>query len=735
MRLRLVPTLLLFTAWSWAAETVPTPAPLVVGAKPVVEMKPVVEVQLADGKDLIAHWDQTPWAKAWADPALKPLHKPVDDGQAEFAKKMGGTPLEMLTALSNGNMTVAALPTRTADAPKPVFPVALYMGADFGAFATKLFALAKENKSESVFATVVGADEALGDTKKIGALLARYATSLAFGIHRPPVKPTTRTKPLADDLYVHIDIPGLFDLILAALPDDQSKETLQQSKKQLADLKLTEATYRLHLIPEGFLEEIDAGNAKLIGYQPVDRALLARLPSNVLMMASIGYNGAAAWKEQRGSMLASWAKLVDTDPADSDATEKAINAKLTEFGIGATVNEVFTGLTGTSLVAITPAMPFPAMSLVLPRSPVADKLIALGLSKLGTKPPEEGASILIPIPNAPVAVTLVCDKTTWMVSSDALMADTWLAAKPSNGWADSATGKLALSKAPTDAYVIGSSDTPSVLRLIAGYAGMGLAMAKGMPPDQRQAILQGINVLAANAATGYVVAGSINGRQRTEIRSITGMVPGVFIVGGIAGGLSYLRGQAQTAPGDVTEPEVVVDPLEPRYVLRERILPAQEQFKGGAYRDQNGNGNGEYGLLSELAGRRDVGEGQRLALIEGPLARGATAGGYSYTIYLPGGTTRVADDGKTETRPSVPANAETQEKSFVAYSWPSRAKDGTMYALTNGVVYQAPYTGMPPAWNAVFGGAGFGTQPTWETATAPDQNAAPAPAAEPVTVP
>ena len=707
MRLRLVPTLFLVSAWSWAAEITPKPVPTLVPT--------VVEVQLADGKELIAHWNTTPWAKVWADPALKPLHKPFDDAQAEVAKKLGGTPLELLAAMANGRLTVSALPPRAETEPKPSIPAALYVGVDLGVFAAKLFALAKEKATTGVPATVVGADEALSDTKYLDVLLARYASGLALGLHTPPTKPVARIKPLPDDLYAHVDIPGLFDLILAAMPTDEARQAIQLSKQQMADLKLTEATYRLRLIPEGFLEEVDGGNAKLVGYQPVDRALMARLPSTTLMMAAVGYDAAAAWKLQRGNMLAGWANLVDTDPADSDATEKAINAKITEFGIEVTLNEIFTALTGTMMVAVTPSVPFPALTLVVPRSPVADKLIAFGLSKLGTKPPVEGASILIPIPNAPVVVTLVCDKSTWMVSSDAMLSDQWLAGKPSNGWADSAAGKLALSKAPTDAYMIGSSDTPSVLRLIAGYAGMGLAMAKDVNPEQRQAILQGINVLAANAAPGYVVAGSTKGRQRTEIRSITGVVPGIFIIGGIAGGLSVLG--ARAAPEVTDEPEIVVDPNEPTYVLSELILPAQEQFKGGAYSDQDRDGNGEYGLLSEISGRRNVSDDQRLALIEGPLARSATAGGYSYTIYLPGGATRVADDGKTESRPPVPGNADVQEQSFVAYAWPSRTKDGTMYALSNEVVYQAPYTGMPPAWNAVFGGAGFSTPPTWKIAS------------------
>ena len=709
MRLRLVPTILLLSAWTWAAE--PSPAPVLPGK--------AVEVQLADGKDLLAHWETTPWAKMWADPALKPLHKPFAEAQAEAAKDLGATPTELLAAMANAALTVNYLPAASPAAGKPVLPLTVSAGADFGNYAAKLFTFFKNtadtSSTKSRPATVAGADEAISHPSQPEAIFARFATGLAFGFQTPPVRPQAHPN-LKDDLFAHADIARIFEMLGAAMPSGSEHDSILRAKQQLAEMKLSEATYRMQIIPEGFLEKVDVGVVKTIGYKPVDRALLARLPANVLMVGAIGYDSVEAWKFQRSPLLANWAPLLGCDPADSDATEKAINAKFKEFGLDVSLAEAFTAFTGTSFIAITPSMPFPAATIAIPRSPVADKLIALGLGKLGSQVPAEGSSVIIPIPNAPVVATLVCDKSAWLVSSDTVLADQWLSGKADNGWTASAAGSLALSKAPADAYLIAASDTPAVMRLLAGYAGMGLTMAKQLTPEQRQAIIQGFNVLAAAASPGYAVAGSVKGRQITEVRSLTGVVPGVFIIGGIAGTFSYMRQQALHERGPHNGPEAaekIADPTLPVTVLRQNILPAQEQFKAGLYRDQDGDGIGEYALLSELNGRRDVGEGQRLALLSGPLARGATVGGYSYTIYLPGGATRVADDGKAESRTSVPANADAQEKTFVAYAWPARTKDGMMYALVNNVVYETPYNGMPPAWNAVFDGAGFEAKPKW----------------------
>jgi hypothetical protein len=125
MRLRLVPTILLLSAWTWGAE--PSPAPVLPGK--------AFEVQLADGKNLLAHWETTPWARMWADPALKPLHQPFTEAQAEAAKHLGATPTELLAAMANAALTVNYLPAASPAAGKPVLPLTVSAGADFGSYA------------------------------------------------------------------------------------------------------------------------------------------------------------------------------------------------------------------------------------------------------------------------------------------------------------------------------------------------------------------------------------------------------------------------------------------------------------------------------------------------------------------------------------------------------------------------------------------------------------------------
>ncbi len=684
----LAPTLALVACCAWAAE----PAP-------------VAELQLADGKDLITHWERTPWAKVWADPASKALHAPFAEWQAGAAKKLGGTPTELLAAIANARMSVKP----GTDPLKPAFNA----GADFGAFAAKLFALAKNADPKTGPATVAGADEALTSTSATGvvSVLARFADSLAMALNADAVRPVARTAPLDADLLVQADLPRIFEMIAAASEDAELKQAMANAKSQILEHGPGTSTYHLDLVSEGFLERLEVDSTKVDGYQPVDRTVLARLPATTLMTAAFGADGAAYWKTQRKTLLQSWAKLVGTDPADHDATEAAIDAAIAKAGLDVKLADIVTGWVGTSLFALSPGMPFPSLTIAIPRSPANDKLLTVGLGMIGGSVPEEGASAPLALPNVPVAVTVVRDKGLWIISSDATAGDQWLSGKP-NGWADTAAAKVALAKAPADAYLIGASDTPAVLRLIAGYAGMALGMAKDLPADQKQAILQGLNVLAANASTGYVVGGTQGPKQVVECRSITGAFPSLVFAGAGAGVASYFRTKQRM---EAAAPRPAKVASGPAYVLRSQIFPAEIQFQAGTYIDQDGDGIGEYGLLSELAGRRTAG-GKSLALVGGPLARSAAMEGYAYAVYLPAGDGRVADDGKKEDRAAVKANADAQEGAFVAYAWPVRTKDGEMYALlADGTVYQAPFAGTAPAWNAVFDGKSWSDPAAWET--------------------
>ena len=672
------------------------------------EPAPVAEMQMADGKMLMQHWDATPWGKTWASPAMKPLRETFAKWQAEQVATIGAEPTAFLAAITSISMSV-----RPSAEPHAV---AVLASADFGTFAKALYDKAKTAESNKgiVDAKVPGADESFHSLApaEVANVLARFGTSLVAAFHSPAVKPTPRSTPLKDDAVITVQMMQLLDLIEPFVTEEQPKQSIAQMRAQVTNVHAGEASYRMRMVPEGFLERVEMVIDKMPGYAAVDHVQMGRLPGNTLMAMGMGFDGKAYWKAQRAQTLTGWAPMLQMDAADPDAIEQKIDENLANLGLPIKLSELMDGLVGTMVFGITPGMPFPGVTMTFPRSAAVDQMIKLGLAKVDTEMPAEGSSIILPIPNMPVAISLACDKGNWMISSDAIYVDQWLTGTP-NGWLDSAAAKVALAKSPKDAYLIGSSDTPAVLRLIAGYAGMALGMAKTLPQDQKQAILQGLNLLAQNASTGYMFAGQEGQKYILEMRSITGTITGFGLAGGIGGMVAYQQ-QQQRAHNELQIDDMEIPDHSPVTMLRTVIYPAEIQFQGGTYIDQDGDGVGEYGLLSEISGRRPVATG-KIELVEGPLAKSATVEGYSYTIYLPGGVARVADDGKAEPRAAEVKDAEAQESAFVAYSWPAKSKEGQMYAVVaDGTVYQADYTGNPPAWNALFGGKGWADAPTWQ---------------------
>ncbi len=697
-----------------------------------VEPAPVAELQIADGAVLMAHWEASPWGKTWANPAMKPLRDKFATWQAEQVATLGAEPTAFLAAITNLGMTI-----RPSAEPNAVAALA---SADFGTFAKTLFAKAKgaEVNKGTVDAKVPGADESFHPLapQEAAYVLSRFGSALVMAWHAPAVKPAPRTAALAADVVATVQMLALVEMITPFITEDQQKASWEQTHKQLTSMHAGNASYQMRILPEGFLERFDMTMDKMPGYAAVDATQLGRLPGNTLMAMGMGFDGKSYWKTERSKALAGWAPLLQMDPTDTDAVELKIDDNLANLGLPVKLSELMEGLVGTMTFGVTQGMPFPGVSMSFPRSPAVDKLVGLGLGKMEVQPPDEGTSTILPVPNMPVAISLACDKRSWLISSDAIYVDQWLAGTP-NGWLDSAAAKVALAKAPKDSYLIGSSDTPAVLRLIAGYAGMALGMAKDLPQDQKQAILQGLNILAQNAATGYMVAGPTAKGYVFETRGITGLVSGFGLMGGIGGAMAYQRRHIPEV--DHEQPDEVVDEG-PAHTLRTIIFPAEIQFQSGAYVDQDADGIGEYGLLSEISGRRPTATG-KVELVEGPLATSATVDGYSYTIYLPGGVARVADDGKAEPRVAVKKDADAQESSFVAYAWPAQGKDGLMYAVVaDGTVYQTEYTGNAPVWNALFGGKGWSDAPSWVAAghEAPEMEpaeSAPQPVPTPAVIP
>jgi len=153
--------------------------------------------------------------------------------------------------------------------------------------------------------------------------------------------------------------------------------------------------------------------------------------------------------------------------------------------------------------------------------------------------------------------------------------------------------------------------------------------------------------------------------------------------------------------------------------LKSGIFPAQVQFQSMPVLDQDGNGTGEYGLLSELSGRRAVGRCApgELSYLSGPLSRGDLSNGYRFALYLPNGAGGALGEpaGEGPRRAVAKEAISLQERHFVAYAWPEQTDGGRhMYAISeDGRIRYAPWMGVPPAWDALWAGRGWGAAAVW----------------------
>lgn len=679
MRLRhLVP--ILFATCCWGAD--PAPLPL-----------PVAEVRLADGPALIEHWKAGPIHRAWMDPAVLRLHPHLDKALAKAGEELGADPLAMLAALKDAQLAVESAGT------DPALP-AVQAQAALGRFAAAV--LAKIREQDVPATQVAGADEAVMGRDQV--VLARFAETLALAFNRPAAAPGAAA-PASADLAAAVHWQGLGALIrsLAARTGRGEAELagMDRAFAQLLEHGGTGGRYELRLVPEGILERFSMDSTWNPSGRPVDRGLLDLLPANTLMMLAAGFDGPGYWELAK-----------DQYQAGTNAQVlAAIDAALANAGVLAGTAELVQSLSGTMVMAVTPGMPAPGFTLALPRSKALDQAVEAGLAQLQGQAPAEGESALIPLPQRlPIALNLGRGKGHWVLSTDPALLQGWLAGTP-GGWKDGAAARLALTKALDGATVIGASDTPAVLRTIGGFLGMGLAMADGLEPADKQAILAFVQKLAANASPGYLYCAPVGKELVTEGRGLFGAAAGPMLVAGaVAGVVVGLRGMGRSSRGgQALDEEVAVR------TLKTVIFPAEVQFQAGGYVDQDGDGRGEYGFLCEMGGTATAAKGKTLKLIDEELAGGSRQG-WSFAVYLPDGEGGAAEEPEAgQERIPDKAAADRQERRFVAYAWPAEGDSGRMFALTqDGAIYVAPFTGEPPAFDALFGDAGWDAVPAWD---------------------
>ena len=659
------------------------------------EEDPLV-VTVADGAVIEAHWQVSVFGRTWAEAVFAPLRQRLGS-ELDGIRDDSGIDIPLAIRSARG-LQVRFLGFGPRGRGR------WGMQADLGTQAPQVARRWAGSGPRPQPLALPGADEAWTIT---GSVLARFGGLVAFGSPADalPLSPAKA----ANDLALVADLSALLDQAAATM--SAAERTRAEPLLALLAQRLRRFELRADLAADGMRWQATL-DAEVAGLRAVETGLLARLPATTQGVTLIGLDGPGLWRTWAPGLLAALAPL-SGDPAigDGAAVQARADAALQAAGVPDGLRALVEGFDGTLLFAQTPGMPFPGLTLAIPRTAALDGLVELVCQRLGCAPPAVGGSALLPIPRVPLPLQLACDTGHWVLTTDLQLAATWPAGGP-GGFGDTPLCRELLAAAPRGACQLGANDTAATLRMLLGPLNMWLGTQHDLSVAEKQAAMGGLLRLAAVLPPGLHWA---------EVRERR------WLAQGRGGDLTWIAVPAIVAAiaiPNLLESRVTANEAAASATLKSGIFPAQVQFQGGCYQDEDQDNVGEYGLLSELAGRRPTGKVpvDALRLLGGPLRNANFSNGYCFACWLPDGKGGAVGEPEGDAaRPSIidgaaVADANAQERFFVVYAWPNEEGKGrVMFALDqSGQVYETPWDGQEPAWNALYGGGAFGAAPVWE---------------------
>jgi type II secretory pathway pseudopilin PulG len=664
------------------------------------------QVTIADGPLLVQHFQAGTFGRLWADPTMTPLKSKLDEVMPMAIETLGFSPFEIPAALSSAQFTMFGLaPTASKD------EIAAYkkapdfqLQAGLGKLAAPLFAKLKE---EGKSTTILGAAEALIFESKNGngkTTLVRLGEQLILASQAKRLLPSLITAK-GHDFSITLNGQFIRDTVLASTAADkrpQAEAIMAALHRFLVPIKTT-----IDIHPHDVTSRMEA-QTTLPFMIPIDLTLCRPLPANAYSVYASAIDGKILWNDLIRPLLAAAAQADQKTP---EAFLAQADQQLVELGISSSIENLISGMRGTTMMAQTPGAPLPGYTLAIPRSPSIDQALGALMKLIESELPGEGMSLPISVPNLPVPLTLICDATHWVATSDAILASTWTTTKD-GGWLASPLGKLALEKNTKETFLLAVSDSAAELRAMQGYLSLMMG-ALPLEPKQKQAVMRGFSNLIANAGLTHEVMYQKDGAVISE---------GQSMVGGSS--IAVVAIIAAIAIPNLLESRVVANEAAAATTLKSGVFPAQVQFQGGGYRDLDHDNVGEFGFFHELSGGPVAGQvnDQQIHLMT-PTERWnkplPEANGYRFAMFLADG--KGGAFGADDKQPAgLSENANEGERYFIAYAWPIDEDSGRRaFAITSaGMVYATLATdlnGEAPTWNTLFGGEGksWKDEPEW----------------------
>lgn len=402
--------------------------------------EPVLQLQLPDCAATRQHFKDSVYGLIWSHPALTRVRRQVQQSAESDLARGRPDVREVLKSVGHVQAILFQELNESGDG-------SFVAQADLGSYSDSLWQFME--RENNVIDAPESADAAVQDQSDPLFRAVRYGSNILFTnssqLALPPPPGGTH------DLEGSLHIAALFEL-LKQVPDIDIIALNKARKTVRSDL----LQWHLDLTPIGLKEQlcIDYSDVRMPG--AVDPALFDSLPARTLLAAAFYFDGANYRQD-----------LEQLDPRLA-ADLQPLNDFLEPLGTSHA--DLIARTRGTCMLAVTPSVPFPAVSIILPRTLDLDAVVGALLQRMGKTAPAEGEILPLVIPRMP-PLRVARNDSHWILSSDAL-AITNMVQRQAGGFNEGVLAEEVNSRCTADTLMIGVYDTRAMLNLALGYAAM-----------------------------------------------------------------------------------------------------------------------------------------------------------------------------------------------------------------------------------------------------------------------